>query len=395
MAGGLLFAAKLYDILTDPLMGVVSDRSQSRFGRRRPYLLAGAILSALSFAMLFSPPDLSARGLVSWAGAALLLYATGYTLFIVPYLAMPAEMTRDYHERSRLMSARVVFASLGILAAGAIAPAVVTAFGGDRRAYAAMSLIMAMVIGLSMMVCFFATAPARSAVVPAVRLSLHEQRSLALGNRPFLYLIGSKFCHLIGVGISNSSLLFVITLVLGRTEAAAGTVSLAAVTGTLLSMPLWLRLSLAFGKRNTYIGAVFGYLPVLLTWLLADASEPAWALVARGLAIGVATGGLTLTAQAMLPDAIEHDTVQTGLRREATFAAVYSAVEKLAAALGPLAFGLVLQLAARDGESPPDAIRMAVALIPAAASALSAAILLGYRLDRELRSAAPERSSSS
>jgi Na+/melibiose symporter-like transporter len=85
----------------------------------------------------------------------------------------------------------------------------------------------------------------------------------------------------------------------------------------------------------------------------------------------------------MLPDAIAHDTTRTGLRREATFAAVYSAVEKLAAALGPLAFGLVLEAASHDREA--DAIRMAVALVPAAASALSAIVLLGYGLDRELR----------
>jgi GPH family glycoside/pentoside/hexuronide:cation symporter len=395
LAGTLLFAAKLYDIVTDPLMGVLSDRTRSRYGRRRPWLLAGAVLSALSFASLFNAPDLSPAALVAWAAGALLLYATGYTLFIVPYLAMPAEMTGDYHERSRLMSARVVFAALGILASGAIAPALVTAFGGGREAYRAMSLILAGLIGITMFACFLATATTRSSTAPATVLSTREQWSLALGNRPFLFLIGSKLLHLFGVAVSNSSLLFVITVVLGRSEAAAGVFGLAAVAGTLASMPAWLWASRRLGKRNTYLVAVAIYLPLLLTWLIASPQEPPWALIVRGVAIGVVTGGLTLTAQAMLPDAIDHDAERTGLRREATFAAVYSAVEKIASALGPLAFGLVLEAAGSAGAEPGSVIRTAVAWMPALASLLSAVALLGYQLDRSLRSRDASRTSAS
>ena len=99
-------------------------------------------------------------------------------------------------------------------------------------------------------------------------------------------------------------------------------------------MPVWLTVSRRAGKRATYLAAVACYLPVLLSWLFAAAGEANSLFLARGFLTGMATGGLTLAAQAMLPDTIEHDFARTGLRREAMFSAVYSMAEKLASATG-------------------------------------------------------------
>lgn len=387
LAGGLLFLSKLWSIAADPVVGIASDRLEHARGRRRPFLLAGAATSALAFAALFNPPALGPGGLAAWSGAALLVYATGFSLFIIPYLAMPAEMTGSYHERSRLMSTRVVFASLGILCGGALAPALVGAFGGGRPGYAAMSVALAALIGATMAASWAGTRDARHTRRVPTALGAREQFAVALRNRPFAFLIGSKLAHLFGVAVSNSSLLFVITVVLARDEAAALAFGLAAAAGTVASMPAWLALCRRIGKRNTYVAGVAVFVPVVLTWLVAGPGEPAWALVARGFAIGLATGGLTLTAQAMLPDTIEHDARLSGLRREGAYAAVYSAVEKAAAALGPLALGLVLAGGGTVGDA--DAIRFAAAVIPAAASALSALVLAGYTLDRERSREAP------
>jgi GPH family glycoside/pentoside/hexuronide:cation symporter len=379
LAGTLLFLARLFDIVTDPLMGIVSDRVRSPLGRRRPFLLAGAVVSSLAFVAIFNPPAWSGQALATWCAASLLLYAAGFTLFIVPYLAMPAEMTQSYHERSRLMSARVVFASLGLLTGGALAPALAAGLGGGRAGYAGMSLALAALIGASMLACYSGTRGARFTQHVPAATGFAGQVASALQNRPFAWLLASKLAHLAGVSVSNTSLLFVVTTVLGRPESAAALFGLTAAAGTMLSMPGWLAASRRFGKRNTYVAAVLIYLPVLMTWLAADPSEPSWMLAARGLAVGLVTGGLTLTAQAMLPDTIEHDARRTGLRREASLAAVYSAVEKTAAALGPLLLGLLLT-------GPGDAagvIRLAAAWLPAVASALSALLLIGYRLDRD------------
>ena len=382
LAGSLILAAKVYDIATDPLMGWLSDRTRSRWGRRRPWLLAGALVSALAFVLLFNLPATQGPGLATAAVGALVLYASGYTLFGIPYLAMPAEMTDDYHERSRLMSARTVCLTLGILAGGALAPVLVGAFGGGPGGYARMSWIMAGLILATMLACFAGTRDARgTSPGPAAHGRTGTGWRSALGNQPFTTLIISKFSHLLGVAVSMSSLAFLVTVVLDRPESAMGGFVLASATGSILSMPLWLAVSRRAGKRATYLAATGCYLPVLLSWLAAAPGEATALFLARGFLTGLATGGLTLAAQAMLPDTIEHDFGRTGLRREAMFAAVYSVAEKLASATGPFLLGLVLSAARGD-----RGIVLAAVVIPAVASFLSAVALLFYGLDRQLRS---------
>jgi GPH family glycoside/pentoside/hexuronide:cation symporter len=386
-AGALILAAKVYDIVLDPVMGVVSDRTRSRLGRRRPWLLVGALLSGAAFVLLFNPPVPTGAGLMASAALALVLYATGYTVFGIPYLAMPAEMTGDYHERSRLMSARTVCLSLGILAGGALGPVLAAAFGGGATGYRSMSLVLGALITGTMLLAFLGTRRARATAPPDLALTLREQWSTALGNRPFLVLIAAKFCHLTGVAVSMSSLIYLVTLLLGRPESAMAGFVLASAVGSIGSMPLWLALSRRLGKRNAYWLATAAYLPVLLSWWLAAPGESEALFLARGLLTGLATGGLTLTAQSMLPDTIAWDHARTGQRREGSFAAVYTVSEKLASAGGPFLLGLVLQ-AADTGPAEaaqPGAILLAAVLVPAAATALGALALAGYDLDRPSR----------
>ena len=388
IAGLLIFIGKLYDMVTDPLMGIISDRTTGRMGRRRPYLLLGGLVSAASMVMLFYPTGLSDASLPIYMTAALLLYATGYTLFNVPYLAMPAEMTTDPFERSRLMSFRVVFASTGILTGGAVAPALIQFFGGGTVGYARMSWVVAAVILVGMLTCFASTSRARYTERSTTRLSVREQLRQAAGNRPFMVLIGSKLMQLIGVASTLSALLFLVTIILGRSESALGIFGLASTAGTVASMPAWLAASRRLGKRNTYILSILLYVPVVLSWLLATVDESMTVFLLRAVASGIATGGILLMAQSMLPDAIEHDFRRTGLRREGAFSAVYSFVEKTAFAFGPLLVGGLLSAMGFAREAGVDqspsailAIQIGAAVIPAVAGALSAVVLLGYRLE--------------
>ena len=106
VAGALLFGSKMLDVFTDPPMGIISDRTRSRLGRRRPYLLGASFFCGLSFALLFNVPDTSLGSTYLYLGIGLVLYALAYTAFQVPYMAMPAELTHDYHQRTKVMSWR-------------------------------------------------------------------------------------------------------------------------------------------------------------------------------------------------------------------------------------------------------------------------------------------------
>lgn len=237
LAGTLIFASKLYDMVTDPLMGWVSDRTRSSYGRRRPYLLAGGILCAAAMTMLFTDSGLADGAQLAYVMAGLLLYATGYTVFNVPYMAMPAEMTLDPFERSRLMSLRVVFIMLGQLCGMALVPALLSAFGSEADAYAKTSWILAAIILVSMSLAFFGTADAHQTQRNLDGPPLREQVQSALGNRPFFLLVCSKFAQLFGLASSAGSSLFLIKMVLMRPESDLAGFSLAATFSTIAAMP--------------------------------------------------------------------------------------------------------------------------------------------------------------
>ena len=133
VAGALLFGSKMLDVLTDPPMGMISDRTRSRFGRRRPWMLGASFFCGLSFAMLFNVPEASVGSTIGFVSVALALYALSYTAFQVPYMAMPAEMTDDYHQRTKIMSWRVVFMTFGNLVGLGGVPALRNSWGPTAR----------------------------------------------------------------------------------------------------------------------------------------------------------------------------------------------------------------------------------------------------------------------
>ena len=156
--GAVYLATKLYDAVTDPVMGIVSDRTRSPWGRRRPYLLVGGIICALAFYGLFHAPSVTdSNHVVLILVGLMILYSTGYTIFNVPYMAMPAEMTDDYHERSFLVSFRVYAIGLGTIAGIAVAPYLIKQFGGGREGHQTLALVYSFVIATATLVCFLST----------------------------------------------------------------------------------------------------------------------------------------------------------------------------------------------------------------------------------------------
>ncbi|MEQ8773681.1 MAG: MFS transporter, partial [Erythrobacter sp.] len=163
IAGTVIFLAKLIDVVTDPVVGVWSDRFESPRGRRRPFLFWGAIMAAASFALIFTTPMLGNQYLTAlYLFIVLSFYAIGYTIYNIPYMAMPAEMTEDYHERSSIHAFRMVFVSLGSLVAGAGVKVVLERLGKtEAESWAIVGLICAALIFASLMTAYFATRVAR------------------------------------------------------------------------------------------------------------------------------------------------------------------------------------------------------------------------------------------
>ena len=396
-AGSLIALSKLYDAATDPLMGTLSDRTRSRQGRRRIYLLLGGLLCGLVLVAVFSIPSGLESG-VAFALVALVvfLYSTGYTVYSIPYIAMAAEISNAPHTRASMMSWRVLFIGVGGLFAGTFGPKLIEWFGGGAAGHRSMAMILGSLVLLFAVVTFLMTSRAprgeKDAAPPA--MPWREKLRTILDNRPFLILLALKFFQLTGVAMASAMLAFFTVWVLGRGYSDLGTIVFWTTVGQIAGTPLWLAFMRRFGKRSAFMFAAVMFAAVSLTWLASDAAEPLWVIALRVFTKGLATAGILLVGQVLLPDTIEYDRLRTGLRREGVLSGMYTTIEKLAFAGGAAITAFYLDwanylpgLTPTSGAQPQtaiDAIRYCQSVVPAVFIMLAAACLLAYRLPSTL-----------
>ena len=340
LAALVLFLPKIWDAVLNPVIGTLSDRSTSRYGKRRPFLLAGAIVIPIGFALLFAAPDFDSPGLVAlWVGAAYTLAMTGFAFFQVPWVAMPAEMTDDYHERTRLMSMRMVLLTVGILLGGALAPVLAGGDDATRQGYARMGLVISTVLLAVLLTAWRGTRGAASTPPEAgPRPTARTQLAVVRGNRPFVALFCAFALQAVAVGAMLAGAPYVATYVLGDAGLAA-VLFVFLVAPAALVMPLWRRLSLRIGKAGGYLLAsgVFGLTALSLVFA-RDLPTPV-IFVQMGL-LGSGYAGMQLFPYAMLPDAL----AISGPSRAGIFTGVWQAGETIGFALGPALYGALLAL---------------------------------------------------
>ncbi|MEZ5499131.1 MAG: MFS transporter [Steroidobacteraceae bacterium] len=395
IAGLLLMISKLYDAVADIVIGAMSDRTRSRWGRRRPYLLAGAFVSAISFLMLFMPGEMSRGALIAYMGAALILYSTGYSLFNVPYMAMPSEMCDSFNERTRLLSYRTVFISIGQLLALAVTAALIAAGGGGLLGYRIMAAVMALVIFTAMLLSFLGTANARSIEPKAGsghRITFRETLQL-FRNRPFAMLVGAKvFQFLAFASVAVTGLLYMLNVVkVGYTGQIHLSVSLNLTVAAV--MPLCVHLGTRIGKRRTYLLGVLFFCAGSLSWLLADARIAPWEIWLRGIVSGFGSGAIILMSISMLGDTMAYDRKLTGLYREGLMSSVIAVVEKASFAFGLAVVGVLLKwvgyvptVGGALVTQPASAVwglYAGFAIVPAVMFLLNGVFLYFYDLDEE------------
>lgn len=396
IAGLLLMLSKLYDAVADVVIGTMSDRTRSRWGRRRPYLLTGAFVSSISFLMLFTPSQMGQGALLAYMTVALILYSTGYSLFNVPYMAMPSEMCDGFEERTRLISFRTVFVSIGQLLALAGTAALISWGGGGAAGYRIMGLVMALVILGAMLASFFGTANARAVPRnegPHKRGVSWSEALQLFRNRPFAMLVGAKvFQFLSFASAATCGLLFMLNVLhIGY----KGQIHLSVCMNltVALSMPLLVKMGARFGKQKTYLFGVVLYAAGALSWLAADATITTPEIWARGIVSGLGSGALILMSISMLGDTMAYDRRLTGLHREGLMSSVIAVVEKTSFAFGVAVVGVLLKwvgyVPTTGGalvEQPASAVAglyAGYAVIPAAMFAINGLFMWFYDLDEK------------
>jgi glycoside/pentoside/hexuronide:cation symporter, GPH family len=379
LAGALAFVPKAWSVLLNPVAGRVSDRA----GTRRPFILGAGLAVGVAFAVMFAGPLAAAAG-VAWAISGYLLAATAFAFFQAPYAAMPAEMTTGYREGTRLMSWRVAGIALTTLVSGALAPALVRTAGGGLEGHRAMGLVLGALIALGAVAAFAGTRRARLTVARHGEPSLRVQLAVAAASRPFRELLAVVVVQSAATGALLAGAAYVARFVLG--DPAATTALVVAFTApALLLLPVLLRRGSRMDKRTGVLISSGAYTVACLA-LLAAPAAPVLLLV-LAVVIGAANAAQDTFVLALLLDRIAGETRRTGRRQGGVFAGLFSAAQGLGFAVGPLLYGLVLQLSGYVPSSTGEAaaqsggtvtgVLLGFAVLPAVLTALSLIALRG------------------
>ena len=393
VAGTLVFIARIVDAFSDPAMGWITDRTRTRWGRRRPYLLLGALVCGASLPLMYSTHLLPTPfGPATTALVALIIYSLGFTIFNVPYLTMPVEMTTDRLQRLSVMSYRSVFMMLGALVGNSGAPWLVERLGRDADAYQALGIAGGALVGLVMFATFAGTKGARASVPSDIHLSLGKQIKTVAENRPFLLLILVKVLQFFALASMSATMAFFVTVVLKQDFDLLTVFGITTTITILGGIPFWRWMGNRITKRTGCLIGIAGEVVTMLVWLLATPETSLQIVIARGLFTGFFGSAILLNSQAMWLDTIDYDQQRTGLQREGMYTSVYVFVERLGYSLGPLALGFLLSGMGFDKDLPldaqPESAELAVTIglvwIPAIAYALGFVLLLLYKLPERI-----------
>jgi len=388
-AGWILLIPRLWDGITDPVMGAISDRTRSRAGRRRPYLLVGSLLYGATFWLFLAiPAAVTQTQTIVYLVAAYMLASTAMTIFDVPYSSMSAEMTTDYRERINLAGYKMVAARLGILIAGGIGPFLYMSGTDLLEGFAFMGAVFGLIMCVSGLITFFGTKDAPRFEQPASKFSFKKEFHSLISNGPFRILFSTFLFQNIAIGASATMLVYFLTFAMQMDGRYIGPLYIASgITATLVT-PLWVKFSARMDKKTAYtIGlsiAIFlslpgFFLPPGLFWVLI--------FLYAMIAIGDAANQLFPTS--MAPDAVEVDQAKTGERREGTIFGAMAFCRKIG-----MAFGAFLALRILDAsgflgggipfdEQPENAIlgvRIAYSLLPFTLWGIALIILRKYSL---------------
>ena len=420
LAGTALAIAIFADAITDPLIGAISDRFRSKWGRRHPFLLIAPIPLAMCIFLIFHPPAFVLEShtlLFIWLCVFTILQRTFQTFYVVPHLAMGAELSTDYLERTRIMAFNNLFTLYGGTLMHVVAWFVVFGFifvdqGGQlyRPAYTWTALTACFIVLVSIFACAFGT---KDQIPLLKRNQIDDDRNVSLGafysdiwvvmqNRNYLYLLLGLFFLSLTIGTHETLAIYMGTFFWELTPQQIGFLILNNILGVHVGFFLAARLHHRFDKRWTIalsaIGlSVFWSMTVNLALLGLAPANSSWALVAFIIFFGTFSSFfgavLNISVMSALADIADEHELQTGLRLEGIFYSARAFFAKAMNAIGHVVAGLALQYYvvlppnSVPGDVAPDIIfRLGIVDGPFAmiGGIIAGVVYLGYRIDKSV-----------
>ena len=406
IAGLLTTSVLIFDIITDPIVGYLSDRTHSRWGRRVPWMVIGALILSGGIIGLFGvPQSFSLLGTIIWVGGFFALATVGFTMVAIPYGATAGEMTQDPKERSTMMGFRMAFASVGILLGGAVIPQLA---GGTRDGHFIAAIYVAPIIILSIWGSLWSTRTAPRILSPSAR-GFMSTWLLVFKNKPFvilvcLYGIMTLAIALITAGLPFAAIYLIFdsgNSLLSPASSALGILSLlfaCFVFGSILSQAFWVWMSARLGKVSALIFGLVIYIILLVAIFISLPSVDIMLIAILFVVAGMTNGAYQQIPWAIYPDLMDITRSESGDAIEGAFSAIWLFGQKVANAIAPLILSLILALFGwrESGEGftdqVPEALRAlqnSITILPAFILAL--AILGLFYFSRYLSKYPPRR----
>lgn len=342
LAGLAVFVPKVVVIILDPLVGTLSDALHTRWGGRRPLMFLGAILSSLCMVAFFHVPHLDTPQLRAlYMSAIVTVGFAAYALFSVPYLSMGAEIVSGVHQRTKMMSARVIFMAAG-LTLSAFSGAIIQSGGGGLRGYTFMSWLFAAICLTTMMTTVLSTGFAMDRQRRGAPAGIRAQLGQVFSNRRFRLLWTVGFLQKLGEGIGYGSFAYFCIYVVHQPLNSLAFVVLAGTVAQTLGQPVWLWATRRWSRPVLYTCGVLLWCVHLLIWMTMQ-GRPQWLLIPLGFVSGIASGGFLMITLSMLANAVADESARSGRNQEGIYSGLWLAGEKVAFALGALVVGLMLQ----------------------------------------------------
>jgi GPH family glycoside/pentoside/hexuronide:cation symporter len=389
LLGAMILGIRIFDAFTDPAIGLLSDRTRSRHGRRRPYVLGAVGPLALCFYLLFQPPALGGAAAATWFGVNLFLVFLFATLVKVPYDAWGPELSFDYDERTSLLGMRDGFLLGGTVVAASSPVLIAAALGlgegaADQRAlFFWVAVLYAALLVASCVACVLRLrerSPRPPSAAGHVLRGLFETRR----NRPFLILLAAYTVSAFGSNLPATLILYYVEYVLGSKLANLFLLEYF-VTG-IAFLPLWIAAARRFDKKQTWIASICLNTGAFAGVFFLGPGDAALYGVLVFLS-GIGLGATLALPSSMQADVIDYDELLSGERREGQYLGLWSVSTKLAAALG---VGVALPVLGQAGyvpnqeqtEAVKTTLRVLYALVPSLCNLLALGIALLYPITR-------------
>lgn len=390
VAGVILLVARVLDAFFDPMVGVLLDRTSSRWGRARPYLIFGApALAVLTWLSFLTPAGGDDLPTIAWAAITFLLVGLAYSVVNVPYGALMAMTTRDSGVRMKLAGWRSFGVGVGIIIVSSFTQPLITLFGGEptSRVGFAVTVGIYAVVGMVLFWIVVGSVTERVPLTPVLRSRGALGRSLKTlaGNRPWLSVFVFSILSFTRLGVITGGTIYYAIYVLGNPGAIPIILlafSLSAVIGSLLTAPFlrWLG-----QRRGILVGLIVA---IALTAVLFLVQNDVWLFAVVFFVLNVFGGFGFVAAPALTADTVEEQELRSGRRDEGLLFSGYSMSTKIGAALGGALLAWGLAAIGYDPAAPTPEVVSGIMwlylLLPAAIAALQAIAIATYGLERRL-----------